>query len=88
MNDAKFIPAESPPAVPPGAGAYALNASPVSGGATDTGCDGRMAPPKPSRLWLWFVAAFALQLGAWITWFAIAGQHKVVEVPLATRTGS
>ena len=46
------------------------------------------AAAKPSRLWLWFVAAFALQLGAWITWFAIAGQHKVVEVPLATRTGS
>jgi hypothetical protein len=42
---------------------------------------------KKSRLWLWFVAAFALQLGAWAVWFVIASQHKVAEVPLATRTG-
>ena len=39
---------------------------------------------KPSRLWLWFVAVFALQLGAWTTWFVIASQNKVAEVPLAT----
>jgi hypothetical protein len=42
---------------------------------------------KPSRLWLWFVAAFALQLGAWATWFVIASHHQVAEVPLATSTG-
>ena len=42
---------------------------------------------RTSRLWLWFVAAFALQLGAWIAWFAIASQHKVAEVPLATAPG-
>jgi hypothetical protein len=39
---------------------------------------------KPSRLWLWFVAAFLIQVGAWTTWFVIAAQHKVQEVPLAT----
>lgn len=39
--------------------------------------------PKQSRLWLWFVAAFLLQIAAWTTWFAIAAQHRVQEVPLA-----
>ena len=39
---------------------------------------------KPSRLWLWFVAAFVVQAAAWIAWFTIASQHKVQEVPLAT----
>ena len=38
---------------------------------------------KKSRLWLWFVAAFLLQLAAWTAWFAIASKHKVQEVPLA-----
>lgn len=38
--------------------------------------------PKPSRLWLWFVAAFALQLAAWTAWFVVAAHHKVQEVPL------
>jgi hypothetical protein len=45
------------------------------------------ARQKPSRLWLWFVAAFALQLGAWAAWFVIASHHQVAEVPLATSTG-
>ncbi len=47
-----------------------------------------MNPPaaKPSRLWLWFVAAFAIQAAAWTTWFVIASQHKVQEVPLAGST--
>ena len=44
--------------------------------------------PRPSRLWLWFVAAFAIQIGAWTAWFAIAAQHKVEEVPLETVTRS
>jgi hypothetical protein len=39
--------------------------------------------PK-SRLWLWFVAAFALQLAAWTAWFIIASHHKVEEVPVVT----
>jgi hypothetical protein len=39
--------------------------------------------PK-SRLWLWFVAAFALQLAAWTAWFIIASHHKVQEVPVVT----
>jgi hypothetical protein len=43
------------------------------------------SPVPKSRLWLWFVAAFALQAAAWATWFTIASQHKVREVPLATQ---
>lgn len=39
---------------------------------------------KPSRLWVWFVAAFFIQAAAWTAWFAIAARHKVQEVPLAT----
>ncbi len=38
---------------------------------------------KKSRLWLWFVAAALLQLGAWTAWFTIAANHRVQEVPLA-----
>jgi hypothetical protein len=38
---------------------------------------------KPSRLWLWFIAAFLIQAAAWSAWFTIAAQHKVQEVPLA-----
>jgi hypothetical protein len=41
------------------------------------------AAEKKSRLWVWFVAAFLIQLGAWTAWFMIASQHKVAEVPLA-----
>lgn len=44
-------------------------------------------PRKPSRLWLWFVAAFLVQLAAWTTWILIASHHRVQEVPLATRDG-
>ena len=35
-----------------------------------------------SRLWLWVLAAFAVQIAAWTAWFIIAAQHKVQEVPL------
>jgi hypothetical protein len=41
------------------------------------------AEAPPSRLWLWVLAAFALQFAAWTAWFIIASQHKVEEVPLA-----
>ena len=37
----------------------------------------------PSRLWLCFVVAFALQLAAWTAWFVVAAHHPVAEVPLA-----
>lgn len=37
----------------------------------------------PSKLWLCFVGAFALQLAAWTAWFVVASHHKVAEVPLA-----
>ncbi|MEY4689399.1 MAG: hypothetical protein RIR76_3422 [Verrucomicrobiota bacterium] len=39
-------------------------------------------PPRPSRLWLWFVVAFAVQLVVWGGWLAIASRHRVPEVPL------
>jgi hypothetical protein len=39
---------------------------------------------RPSRLWLWFIAAFCVQVAAWSAWFIIASQHRVQEVPLAT----
>jgi hypothetical protein len=38
-----------------------------------------------SKLWLWIVAALALQLAAWAVWFTIASKNRVAEVPLATR---
>ncbi len=52
-----------------------------------------MKPPndptrlRPSRLWLWVLAAFALQLTAWTAWFVIAQHHQVEEVPLASHVG-
>jgi hypothetical protein len=42
-----------------------------------------MSAEKKSKLWLFFVAAFALQLAAWTAWFIIASKHPVQEVPLA-----
>jgi len=39
---------------------------------------------KPSRLWLWVLAAFVLQLAAWTAWFIIASRNKVKDVPLTT----
>jgi hypothetical protein len=45
------------------------------------------ASPRKSRLWLWFVAAFALQLAAWIAWFVIAAHHPVEQVPLVQAVG-
>jgi hypothetical protein len=39
---------------------------------------------RSSRLWLWIVVAFVIQAAAWTTWFTIASQHRVAEVPLAT----
>ena len=40
------------------------------------------APVRRSRLWLWVVAAFAVQLAAWAVWLVIASKHKVQEVPV------
>jgi hypothetical protein len=37
-----------------------------------------------SKLWLWFVAAFAFQFAVWAAWLTFASHHKVAEVPLAT----
>jgi hypothetical protein len=39
---------------------------------------------KPSRLWLWFVAACVFQASVWTAWLIIASQHKVQEVPLVS----
>jgi len=41
-----------------------------------------MTAPKKSKLWLFVVAAFVLQLAAWSAWFVIAKQNPVQEVPL------
>jgi hypothetical protein len=41
---------------------------------------------QPSRLWLWFVAAFLIQAAAWTIWFTIASQHRIEEVQLVTRS--
>ncbi|HRI82323.1 MAG: hypothetical protein RLZZ129_2458 [Verrucomicrobiota bacterium] len=41
-----------------------------------------MNKPRSSKLWLWVVAACALQLAAWAIWLTIASKHKVAEVPL------
>lgn len=43
-----------------------------------------MTKPRGSRLWLWIVVAFLLQLVAWGAWLYLASSHKVAEVPLAT----
>ncbi len=42
-------------------------------------------PAKTSRLWLWIVVAFLVQLTAWSAWFLIASKHKVQEWPLVHR---
>ncbi len=55
------------PAAPP-AGEAEQDSGPVSG--------------RKSRLWLWFVAAFVVQIGVWAVWFVIASRHPVQEVPL------
>jgi hypothetical protein len=43
--------------------------------------DSRAAVRK-SRLWLWFVAAFAVQFAAWGWWLTLASRHRVQEVPV------
>lgn len=43
-----------------------------------------MTKPRGSRLWLWIVVAFLLQLAAWGAWLYLASSHQVAEVPLAT----
>ena len=42
-----------------------------------------MSTEKKSKLWFFFVAAFALQLAAWTAWLVVASRHPVQEVPLA-----
>ena len=53
----------------------------------NTAADTSPSGPQPagkSRLWVWFVLAFVLQLGAWVAWFVIADQHRVETVPLVS----
>ncbi len=50
----------------------------------ESGRPGRLPLHRPSRLWLWFVAAFALQFAVWAAWLTFASHHTVSEVPLAT----
>jgi hypothetical protein len=44
--------------------------------------DESITSARPSRLWLWFVAAFAVQLLAWGCWLTLASRHRVQEVPV------
>ncbi len=37
---------------------------------------------RPSRLWLWFVAAFVVQILVWAAWLTIAARNPVATVPL------
>lgn len=39
-------------------------------------------PAPRSRIWLWVVAAFALQAVVWAVWINLARKHPVQEVPL------
>jgi hypothetical protein len=48
---------------------------------------GQRTSKRASRLWLWFVAAFLIQLGAWTVWLVIASRHKVQEIPLVPSRG-
>ncbi len=47
-----------------------------------------MSKPRSSKLWIWIVVAFVLQITAWAIWFTIAGQNPVKEVPLVTPISS
>lgn len=42
---------------------------------------------KPSRLWLWFVAAFIVQAIVWAAWLTLAARHPVEEVPVVPAQG-
>jgi hypothetical protein len=55
---------------------------------SDENADGTPATTNPSRLWLWFVAAFLIQAAAWSAWIMIASHNKVQEVPLDTALSS
>ncbi len=44
-----------------------------------------MAAESGNSLWLWVGLAFGLLIAAWVTFFMIAAQHKVEEVPLQTQ---
>ena len=43
---------------------------------------GSTLEPARSRLWLWVLAAFAVQLAVWAAWLTYAGRHPVAEVPV------
>jgi hypothetical protein len=44
-----------------------------------------MSDGRPSRLWLWFLAACLLHAIVWAGWFTLAARHPVADVPLAGR---
>lgn len=53
---------------------------------TENDPDTSAAPARPSRLWLWFVAAFVVQGVAWTAWFVIASRNRVQEIPVVRGT--
>lgn len=58
--------------------------------SNEAGAAGGKTPARlgKSRLWVWFLVAFCVQISAWTAWITIASQHKVQEVPLVQPSSS
>ena len=41
-----------------------------------------MNQKRKSKLWLWVVVAFAVQIAVWTALITFASNHRVAEVPL------
>ncbi len=37
-----------------------------------------------SRIWVWVVVAFAVQIALWTSWLMFASHHRVQEIQLET----
>lgn len=44
-----------------------------------------MAAESRNTLWIWVGLAFGLLIAAWVTFFVIASNNRVEEVPLQSR---
>lgn len=63
----------------PGKASVAAAVETSSGAVTEPD---RPDTPPSSRIWLWVVVAFVVQIAVWSTWFVIAKGHPVQDVPL------
>lgn len=43
-----------------------------------------VAPRQASRVWVWVIVVFAVQVAVWTAWFIFAAHHPVEEIPVAT----